>query len=155
MNRNTLLGLAGIPLLLAAIQAIPYGRERANPPVVREPRWAGDGTRALAKRACFDCHSNETAWPGYARVAPVSWLVRHDVDEGRRELNFSDWTDGSREGERPEEIRKAIEEGEMPPLAYRLLHPEARLTREERGRLAAGLVATATGMAIMPGQGGR
>lgn len=155
MNRMMRLGLIGIPLLCVAIQAVPYGRERANPPVVHEPAWAGDGTRALAKRACFDCHSNETVWPGYARIAPVSWLVRYDVDEGREELNFSDWQGGRREGERPGEIRKAIEEGEMPPLVYRMLHPEARLTAEERERLAGGLAATASGMAVMPGQEGR
>lgn len=155
MNRMMRLGLIGIPLLCVAIQAVPYGRDHANPPVVREPAWAGDGTRELAKRACFDCHSNETVWPGYARIAPVSWLVRYDVDEGRGELNFSDWQGGRREGERPGEIRKAIEEGEMPPLVYRMLHPEARLTAEERERLAGGLAATASGMAVMPGQGGR
>lgn len=135
--------LVAAPALFLLVQAVPYGRDHGNPPVVREPRWASPDTRTLAKRACFDCHSNETVWPGYATVAPLSWLVRHDVAEGREELNFSDWTDGRREGERPGKIREEVEQGEMPPLAYRLMHPEARLDAGERKRLAEGLQATA------------
>jgi len=133
----------GAPVLFLLIQAVPYGRDHDNPPVVREPPWADAETRTLAKRACFDCHSNETVWPAYSNVAPISWLVRHDVTEGRGELNFSDWKGGARKKERPKEIRKAIEKGEMPPFAYTLTHPAARLGAEDRGRLVEGLVATA------------
>jgi len=133
----------GVPVLFLLIQAVPYGRDHDNPPVVREPPWADAETRTLAKRACFDCHSNETVWPAYSNVAPISWLVRHDVTEGRGELNFSDWKGGARKKERPKEIRKAIEKGEMPPFAYTLTHPAARLGAEDRGRLVEGLVATA------------
>ncbi|MRR33844.1 hypothetical protein EG829_03970, partial [bacterium] len=61
------------------IQAVPYGRNHDNPPVVREPNWDSPETRGLAKRVCFDCHSNETVWPWYTWVAPVSWLVYRDV----------------------------------------------------------------------------
>lgn len=125
-----------------AIQAVPYGRDHNNPPVVREPDWNTPETRALAKRACFDCHSNETVWPWYSFVAPISWLVYSDVKEGRTELNFSDWRDGRREGEKASEIRKQIDEGEMPPLQYRLVHAEARLTVEEKRLLIEGLTAT-------------
>lgn len=78
-------------------------------------------------------------WPSWAKVAPFSWLVQRDVDEGREELNFSDWSDGRREGELPGEIRKAVGEGEMPPWQYRLLHPEARLSDAERELLLRGL----------------
>src|SRR6478736_5462202 len=85
---------AGLGLLLAvvAIQLVPYGPSRVNPAVAGEPAWDSPATRALAKQACFDCHSNETEWPAYSSVAPVSWLVQHDVDEGRAVLNFSEWT---------------------------------------------------------------
>jgi hypothetical protein len=134
----------GVPVLFLLIQAVPYGRNHDNPPVVREPPWADAETRTLAKRACFDCHSNETVWPAYSNVAPISWLVQSDVTEGRNELNLSDWHGGARKGERPKEIREAIAEGEMPPFFYTLAHPNARLGDAERRRLAEGLVATAT-----------
>ncbi len=123
-------------------QAVPYGRDHDNPPVVREPNWDSPGTRAVTKRACFDCHSNETVWPWYTLAAPFSWLVHRDVQEGRRELNFSEWSDGRREGEKPAKISQQIAEGEMPPLQYRLVHAEARLTAEEKRQLIDGLTAT-------------
>lgn len=128
---------------LLIIQAIPYGRSHDNPPVLMEPHWNSSATRELAKRACFDCHSNETVWPWYTRVAPFSWLVYRDVVEGRRELNFSDWQGGVREGEKPAEIREQIEKGEMPPMLYRLIHPEARLTDSQKRQLSEGLSETA------------
>jgi hypothetical protein len=74
-----------------AIQLVPYGRDHGNPPVTGEPTWDASETRALVKQACFDCHSNETEWPAYASIAPVSWLVQRDVNEGRAVLNFSEW----------------------------------------------------------------
>jgi hypothetical protein len=76
---------------LLLIQLVPYGRDHDNPPVQSEPPWDSPDTRALARQACFDCHSNETEWPAYANIAPVSWLVQRDVDEGRAVLNFSEW----------------------------------------------------------------
>lgn len=140
------------PALVVAflvIQAVPYGRDHANPAVVREPAWDSPVTRELAKRACFDCHSNETVWPWYAVIAPFSWLVFRDVEEGRRELNFSDWQGGVREGERPAELREQIDKGEMPPVLYRLLHAEARLNDQEKRILSEGL--TMTAMRTIPG----
>ena len=136
---RVLLALAGFLLL---IQFVPYGRERPNPPTTTEPAWDSAETRALAERACFDCHSNNTEWPVYARVAPVSWLVYYDVTRGREELNFSEWHRPQKEArEAPETLR----EGEMPPLTYRLIHGHARLTPAERERLAQGLVTTLAG----------
>jgi mono/diheme cytochrome c family protein len=118
------------------IQLVPFGRDHTNPVVTAEPRWDSPVTRELADRACFDCHSNETAWPWYAGVAPVSWLVYRDVVEGREALNFSEW-------DRPqEEVDEAVEtvlEGEMPPRYYLPAHPEAVLSDEEIATLAEGL----------------
>ena len=128
----------GIAVLAVLIQALPYGYS-ANPPVVQEPVWDSAETLALARRACFDCHSNETEWPAYAHVAPVSWLIRHDVDEGRAMLNFSEWQRPQEEaGEAPEEVM----EGEMPLPTYELMHAHARLSADERQRLAQGLLRT-------------
>lgn len=121
------------------IQLIPYGRNHTNPPVVQEPNWDSPRTRELAKRACFDCHSNESTWPWYSNIAPVSWLVQHDVDEGRRALNFSDWSTSRR----TREMGRVVSEGEMPPATYLLTHPQAKLSTSERQELASGLTATA------------
>ena len=125
------------------IQLVPIGRAHDNPPVVAEPNWDSPQTRELAQRACFDCHSNETVWPWYSNVAPVSWLVQHDVDEGRQYLNFSNWGQSSEEGEESEEMGETVLGGEMPLRNYLITHPEARLTDAERAALAEGLAATA------------
>lgn len=130
------LGLVGLFVL---IQLVPYGRNHNNPPVVQEPAWDSPQTRELARRACFDCHSNETVWPWYSNVAPASWLIQHDVEEGRRKLNFSEW---NRRQNELDEITEVIQEGEMPPIYYVLLHPEANLSQQEKEALIAGLRAT-------------
>src|SRR5579863_9164718 len=83
--------LAGVVLGAVLIQVIPAGHERVNPAMVQEPAWDTPQTRELAKRACFNCHSNETVWPWYSRIAPVSWLTMRDVKAGRSHLNFSEW----------------------------------------------------------------
>ena len=129
---------------LLAIQLIPYGRNRTNPPVVQEPVWDSPATRALAKRACFDCHSNETVWPWYSRVAPVSWLIRHDVDEGREEMNFSRWENKGETDRLAGKVRSEVSKGAMPPIQYRAGHPEARLTDAEKQQLIEGLTRTLT-----------
>jgi hypothetical protein len=125
--------------LLALAQLVPYGRDHENPPVAAEPAWDQPSTRALAVRACFDCHSNETRWPWYSRLAPTSWLVQNHVDEGRDTLNFSQW---NRRYEEAHEASEAVLAGSMPPPSYLLLHADARLQPAERTALAHGLDAT-------------
>jgi len=124
---------------LLVIQLVPYGRDHTNPAVRAEPAWDSPDTRALAKRACFDCHSNETVWPWYSHVAPASWLVQHDVDEGRHHLNFSEF---DRPQEHADHAAKMVREGEMPLWYYKPAHPQARLSQAEREALIAGLTAT-------------
>lgn len=132
---------AGLVFVLAfvAIQFVPYGRDHINPPVGAEPAWDSPGTRTLAKHACFDCHSNETEWPAYSKVAPVSWLIQHDVSEGRAVLNFSEW---QRPQEEAEEAAEEVLDGEMPLRMYQLMHAHARLGASDRERLARGLQRT-------------
>jgi hypothetical protein len=137
----------GIPvlavgLLLILIQGVPYGRAHTNPPVRQEPTWDSAQTRALAVRACFDCHSNQTDWPWYTNVAPVSWLAQRDVERGRRELNFSEW-DRRQEGGR--EASETVQKGSMPPGYYVLVHPDAQLSVTERQMLLSGLVTMSSG----------
>lgn len=93
-------------------------------------------------QACFDCHSNETEWPAYSSVAPVSWLIQHDVVEGRALLNFSEW---QRPQEGAADASEEVSEREMPPPLYRLMHAHARLSDAERDRLAQGLARTLRG----------
>lgn len=128
----------GFGMLIIIIQFVPYGRDHDNPPVTSEPAWDSPVTRDLAVRACFDCHSNETVWPWYSNIAPMSWLVQRDIDEGREELNWSEWGPES-EGD---ESAETVTEGSMPPGAYTLMHPDARLTEQELNALITGLVAT-------------
>jgi hypothetical protein len=128
--------------VLLLIQLVPYGRAHTNPPVTGEPAWDSPRTRELAARACFDCHSNETRWPWYSHVAPASWLVQRDVDEGRGKLNLSAWDRSHGEGDEAAEV---LAEGEMPPWFYLPLHAEARLGEPERAELQRGLAATLGG----------
>lgn len=125
--------------LVALAQVVPVGTHPGNPPVTGEPAWDSPATRLLAKQACFDCHSNETVWPGYARFAPVSWLVEHDVREARSKLNFSEW---DRPQDEADEAAEVIGEGEMPPGLYTFMHAGARLSEADRIALARGLTAT-------------
>lgn len=144
LTRRNLLRLGvGLIGMFVAIQFVPYGRNHTNPPVTGEPAWDSPDTRALAGRACFDCHSNRTEWPAYSNIAPASWLVQYDVDKGRRTLNFSEW---QRPQEEASEAAEAVMERKMPPTAYTLVHAHARLDATERDRLARGL-ARSIGMA--------
>ncbi len=124
-------------ILLVLIQLVPYGKDHSNPSVVSEPAWDSPKTRNLALAACYDCHSNETIWPWYSNIAPISWLVYRDVAEGRKHLNFTDWQ-SSRLRE-PGELASAVSEGEMPPPQYLLMHTAARLSSAEKTQLADGL----------------
>ena len=131
----------GLALLGGAvlIQLVPYGRDHSNPPVTAEPGWNAPETRELFFRACKDCHSNETIWPWYSSIAPMSWLVTRDVTEGRSHFNVSEWGRGKNHGE---EAADLVRDGEMPPWFYLPAHPEAQLSEQDREALVAGLMAT-------------
>ena len=136
IKKGILWVLIGLVVLGLLIQLIPLPGRGNNPPVVSEPNWDSPQTRLLVKRACFDCHSNETVWPWYSYVAPVSWLVYSDTMQGRQRLNFSEWNNKSRD---VREIAEVIQEGEMPPTIYLPLHPSAQLTAAEKEQLITGL----------------
>ncbi len=131
--------LLGIAALFVLIQFIPLAGAKTNPAVLAEPQWDSPQTRALAVTACYDCHSNETVWPWYSNVAPISWLVIKDTNEGREYLNFSEW---NRPQEEADEASETILEGTMPLRPYLITHPAARLTQQEKTQLAQGLDAT-------------
>lgn len=141
-RRRLIVGIIGVlVVVLIVIQFIPVAA-RTNPPVQSQIQWNTQETEQLARAACYDCHSNETVWPWYTQIAPVSWLVAKDVDEGREALNFSEQTATGISGE---EAAGEIEEGAMPPRSYLLIHPAANLTAEQKATLIAGLEASLTG----------
>ena len=120
-----------ILLLFVAIQFVPVGGD--NPPVEQDIPTSVE-VKAILKRACYDCHSNETIWPWYGQVAPLSWLLAWDVREGRKELNYSTWNryDAEERGEIVHESWEEVQEGEMPPWFYLPLHPEARISEKDQ-----------------------
>ncbi|HVW10166.1 MAG TPA: heme-binding domain-containing protein, partial [Bryobacteraceae bacterium] len=130
---------AGLIVAGGLLQLVPFGSDHTNPAVIQEPAWDSPHSRELVKHACFNCHSNETVWPWYSNIAPVSWLTQRDVNQGRAHLNFSEWNDPlSQADDVPEEVQA----GGMPPWFYLPLHPEARLTKQERRELIHGLEKT-------------
>jgi hypothetical protein len=123
--------IIGIVVLIIAIQLWPV--ERTNPPVSAELQAPPD-VKAVLRTACYNCHSNETHWPWYGYVAPVSWMIADDVMEARDDMNFSEW-DSIPAGDRPAMVKhiwKMVNEGKMPLPMYRLMHPEARLTEDQK-----------------------
>ncbi len=131
-------------ILVVAVVAVQFiGKpERTNPPedvsmTLVNRLTVPDTVRALLDRACMDCHSNRTRWPWYSAVAPISWAVAHDVEEGREHLNFSAWGTYSqkRQASRLEMISTVIDKGEMPLKSYLLFHPDAELTEVEKDLL--------------------
>ena len=107
--------------------------------MIAEPNWNSPETKALFDRACADCHSNQTVWPWYSTIAPVSWLVQHDTEEGRQKLNVSEWAQGKYEAH---EAAETVQSGAMPMPVFLITHPDARLSAAERQTLADGLTAT-------------
>lgn len=94
---------------------------------------ADENVKVILKKACYDCHSNETKWPWYSYIAPISFLVAHDVNEGREHLNFSEYGNYSlkRRIHKLEEITEQVSANEMPLPIYLPMHPEAKLTKDE------------------------
>ena len=142
MKRIALSVVAILAIGFVAIQLVPYGRAHTNPPVTGGPDWDSQVTRDLAVRACFDCHSNETIWPWYSHVAPVSMMVYRDVVRGREVLNFSEWDRQAWDAADSERLADVVARGQMPLPYYLVLHPEAQLTAQQEGQLINGLLAT-------------
>jgi Haem-binding domain len=129
-RRRRLLARAGLGLLAVAVlaQLVPYGRDHTNPPVTQDAPWPDGRARELATAACYDCHSNQTRWP-QSHVAPFSWLLTRDVEQGRDKLNFSTWDEDDGEAD---DAADAVADGSMPPRRYVLVHPDAALSGAER-----------------------
>ncbi len=120
-----------LSVALVAIQFFPVSR--TNPPAESDVSISPE-LKVAFKRACYDCHSNETVWPWYSRIAPTAFLIANDVKQGRRELNFSLWDqyNEKRKARKLKEIVKQVETGKMPQWYYVLMHPDAKLSASDR-----------------------
>jgi len=112
----------------------PFGNPRVEPArgldtLLRNANMPADAKRVLITK-CADCHSNETSWPGYARLAPGSWLIERDIVEARKKMNLSLWDEipADKQLELVEQMIHEAKKGDMPPLQYRFLHWNSRLT---------------------------
>ena len=127
MVKKTLIVLG---VIIVAIQFIPV--DRSNPPVTQEID-APANILSILKTSCYDCHSNETNWPWYSYVAPVSFLVSGDVEKGRKRVNFSEWDryDEKKRAKKLDDMIEVIDEGVMPLSKYTIIHSEAKMNPEK------------------------
>jgi hypothetical protein len=133
-SRRRFLARAGLGLLAVAVllQLVPYGRDHTNPPVTQDAPWPAGRARELATVACYDCHSNQTRWPPQSWVAPFSWMIARDVEQGREELNFSTWDEDDGEAD---DAAEAVADATMPPRRFVLAHPDAALSEAEQRQI--------------------
>ena len=144
--------IVGFIVLIALIQFVPV--QHSNPPAADPVVFADPKAEAIAKRACYDCHSNQTTWPWYSYIAPFSWYTINHVEEGRARLNFSDVAAtlaqprrerGGEGGEQQttadlaEHSAETIDRGSMPPSYYTLIHKDAILSAADKEALIAGI----------------
>lgn len=136
MKKFSLYVLLPLFVIFLLLQLIPV--ERTNPPVSLDVS-APPQVASILKTSCYDCHSNETKWPWYSYVAPISWLVSHDVKEGRSELNFSTWDRYSKKKKtrKLKEIWEEVAKGKMPMSIYLLTHAKARMDNQKAQLLKA------------------
>jgi len=108
--------------------------DRTNPPVVSDIKTPDD-VKVVLRRSCYDCHSNETVWRWYHRIAPGSWLVHRDVSDGRRHMNFSEWNavPPEKRAKLMQHIAKVVASGDMPPWWYVYpMHPVASMSDADK-----------------------
>ncbi len=153
-RRTALLVVGGIILLGILVELIPWGNlipafAETNPPVTSTIKWDSPRTEQLVRTSCFDCHSNETTWPWYAKLAPFSWLIAHDTNEGRQKLNFSTQSASQID---PNKLIEQINRGTMPKGIYTIMHPAAKLTDQDKADLIAGLRASLGSAALTNNQ---
>ncbi len=120
--------LIALVVVVVGIQFVPV--KRSNPEVVYDFDGPAE-VKAILKRSCYDCHSNETQWPWYSHVAPLSWFVANHVEEGREHLNFSEWEALKQMTWFRSKIYEEVEEGEMPLKSYLLIHTKAKLSEDD------------------------
>jgi len=127
-------------LLFISIQFVPYGLDHTNPPRLGKLKWDSNQTKILFMQACGDCHSNNTQWQWYSNIAPLSWGIYRYVLEGRKQFNTSMW--GVQEKNSLPKAISTIKKNTMPIKYYLWMHPEAKLSVEDKALLIDGLEKT-------------
>lgn len=129
--KNSIIGLV-VLVAVTWIAGLIIAPEK-NPEIQYKGTIISQKSDEILRDSCFDCHSNETVWPWYSNVPPMSLLVNFDVKMGRDHLNFSTWDSMSQEdkSEALEESLKEMEEGEMPLPPYLITHPDVDITPEK------------------------
>jgi hypothetical protein len=127
-------------VLFVLIQFFRIDKEAASSPVEKDfliNQSTPEKTASIIKKSCYDCHSNTTKYPWYSNLAPISWWIKHHVNEGKEHLNFSVWTDytAKKAAHKLEECLEVLEEEEMPLKTYTLIHHDTKLTPEDKKRL--------------------
>lgn len=132
--------LSGVIILLVLIQFVRI--DKTNPKVIPENDFINitnpsEDIAMVLKNSCYDCHSNESTYPWYTNIAPISWWTKHHINEGRRHINFSEWGDYPLDklNHKLEECYEEIEEGKMPMTSYTIAHPDAKMTTEQKNKL--------------------
>jgi hypothetical protein len=135
-----LLAVAGLLIIAQFLQP-----RRTNPPVIPSRSLAAhvavpEQVQSILRKSCSDCHSNQTVWPWYGHIAPFSWVITDDVNEGRRHINFQDWE--AQEGQQQASdhlaaICKEVRDDGMPLPWYRIMHPDTKLNSQEKDILCA------------------
>ena len=129
--------IIGLVLFLAIIQLIQPEKNRATGIAkddIRNKYVVSGQVISILEKACYDCHSNNTNYPWYAYIQPVAWYTAHHVNEGKSELNFSDFANypHKKAHHKLEEVEETVANGEMPNNAYLQMHANAKLTDEEK-----------------------
>ncbi len=128
-------------VVIVGIQLIPVNRPENNDDLSKDliaNNQIPENISSILKNSCYDCHSNQTNYPWYAYLAPISFLVVNDVNEGREELNFSEWEnrDKIKKAKALDEMAEEVEEGEMPMEIYLITHAKAKLSDKQRKEFA-------------------
>lgn len=135
MKKTAIYTLAALTVFFVVIQFVPA--DVGTNPAVETDIGAPPEIDAILRRSCYDCHSFETRWPWYSHVAPSSWLLARDVKEGRHHFNLSTWNqyNSSRRAKIIREMWDEVDQGDMPPWFYLPMHPDARLSDEDKAKL--------------------
>ena len=147
-TRTALWVLGALVAVFVLIQFVPYGRDHTDPPVTNSFKWTSMQAKAIARRSCYDCHSNHTKYWWAVDIAPFSWLAAHDIQDGRARLNFSEWT-----GSLSTPVLESAVSNNMPPLQYTLLHPHAKLSAADKQTLLDGFQQSVAAMGNGGGSG--
>lgn len=131
-------------VLIAALVIIQFIRPKQNvsagpyPNDITTKFALSDDVASALKTACYDCHSNNTVYPWYANIQPVAWWLQKHVNDGKKEVNFSEFATytAKRQRKKFEEIKEQIEEGEMPLKSYTIIHKNAILTAEQKAAIS-------------------